>query len=141
MRRLKHTPELVAWGEAYYDEETGTKWFSESIYPLHEQHSINMLDMCELPEGQYILKTSYYLPDDSIYISGREFNVDSKFITDMHYDSGGIYESFNGEMLVFTVSYWIDGDLNRPVVSVYSDIQGPGENEDGNLTYKIWRIA
>lgn len=141
MRRLKHSPELVAWGEAFYSEELGTEWVSESIYPLYMPSGINIIEACALPAGQYLLKTFYYLPDDSIYIGSREFSILDEMLNGGYYNADGFYESFNGEMVISSVSRWIYPDTDEVVATIQVDMQGPGEDEEGSMTYKLWRIA
>lgn len=141
MRRLKHEPELVAWGEAYRNDDDQTIWVSESIYSLWNQSSIDLLDGADFPLGQYIIKTFYYLPDDGIYISGREFTLTNGMIYDSYYDCDNIYESFNGEKVPFGISYYIHPDKNTVVCNINIGLGGPGSEEEGTLTYKIWRIA
>lgn len=143
MRRLKHDPELVAWGEGYRNLNDENVWVSESIYPLlYPTSNVNLLDTCELPQGQYLLKTYYAATDDSTYISSREFKVEnySEAMNGGWYNCDGFYDSFNDEMLMSTISLFIEPETNREAATVWVDMSAPRQ-ENGTLTYKIWRIA
>ena len=141
MRRLKHDPELVAWGEAYRNDDDQTIWVSESIYSLWNKSSIDVIDGADFPLGQYIIKIFYALPDDSVYISGREFTLTNGLIYDSYYDCDNIYDSFNGEKIPFGIAYYGHPETNQIVCNINAAFAAPGEDEVGNLTYKLWRIA
>lgn len=141
MRRLKHEPELVAWGEGYlFNEDTETKWKTESIYPLTSNDDFALLMGCEAPLGQYLLKIFRPEIDDSIYISGREFTLTNELIYDGYYDCDNIYDSFNGEMVPMSVSYYISDDTGVAVLDLSVEISA-SPSVQGTTYFKLWRIA
>ena len=142
MRRLKHNPELVAWGEAYiFNEETGeTKWKSESIYPLMNDNDFAVLMGCEAPLGQYLLKVFRPEVDDSVYISAREFILSNELIYDNAYNCNGIYESHNGEIVPMSISYYIHPDTGVAVLDISVEISASPSSQ-GTTYFKLWRIA
>lgn len=143
MRRLKHDPELVAWGEAYRNLNNENVWVTESIYPLlYPTSNVNLLDTCELPQGQYLLKTYYAAEQDSVYIGSREFKVENflEATNGGYYDCDGFYEPYNGEMVISSISLFIDSETNKESVAIFIDVQAPSQ-EEGSFTYKLWRIA
>lgn len=142
MRRLKHEPELVAWGEAYlFNEDTGeTKWKSESIYPLMSDNDFAMLLGCEAPLGQYLLKVFRPEVDDSVYISAAEFMLTNEIIYNNDYNCNGIYESFNGEIVPMSIGYYIHPDTGVVVLDLSVGI-GASPTSQGTTYFKLWRIA
>ena len=142
MRRLKHDPELVAWGEAYiFNEETGeTKWKSESIYPLMNDNDFAVLTGCEAPLGQYLLKVFRPEVDDSVYISAAEFTLSPAFLYDGAYNCNSIYESYNGENVPMNISYYPDPDTGVVVLDLSVEISA-SPSAQGTTYFKLWRIA
>ena len=141
MRRLKHNPELVAWGEAYLvNEDTETKWKSESIYPLMSDNDFAVLMGCEAPLGQYLLKVFRPEVDDSVYISAAEFILTPEIITENNYNCDGIYESFNGDIVPLQIGYYIHPDTGVAVLDLGIGISATSPVQ-GTTYFKLWRIA
>lgn len=142
MRRLKYSPELVAWGEAYFfNEDTAeTKWKSESIYPLMNDDDFTVLSGCEAPLGQYLLKIFRSEVDDSVYISAAEFILTPEIISENNYNCDGIYESYNCEFAPLQISYYIHPDTGVAVLDLGIGISA-SPSVQGTTYFKLWRIA